>query len=82
MRASRFRSSTWAMSLPITLALIVAFLALAVFAGWRGSLPWDPSKGVRMAPWRLIMLLAGAAVFVLGVHLAALLGAPQPPTPY
>jgi hypothetical protein len=30
-----------------------------------------------MVPWRLIMLLAGAAVFVLLVHLGALLGVPQ-----
>ena len=70
------------MTLPVTLALIVGFLALAVFAGWRGSRPWNPGKGVRMAPWRLIMLFSGAAAFLLGIHLAALLGAPQPPTPY
>jgi hypothetical protein len=70
------------MTLPVTLTLIAGFLALAVFAGWRGSMPWNPSKGVRMAPWRWIMLLSGAAAFFLGIHLAALLGAPQPPTPY
>lgn len=60
----------------MTLGLMAAALALAVFAGWRGARPWD-LKGVRMAPWRLIMLLSGAAVFILGVHLAALLGAPM-----
>lgn len=62
------------LTLPVTLALIAAALALAVFAGWRGAKPWDPRKGVRMAPWRLIMLLSGAAVFVLVIHVGGLLG--------
>ncbi len=62
-----------------TLILIGAALALCVFSGWRGALPWDPSRGVRMVPWRLLMVLSGAAIFILGVHLAHLFGAPQPP---
>ena len=65
------------MDLPVTLALTVAFVGLAVFAGWRGALPWDPRRGVRMAPWRLIMVLSGAVVFILLIHLGALLGMPQ-----
>ena len=64
------------MSLPLTLCLIAASLVLAVFAGWRGARPWD-LKGVRMIPWRLIMVMSGAALFILVVHLAALLGAPM-----
>lgn len=61
----------------MTLIALGAALALAVFAGWRGARPWNPAVGeVRMVPWRLIMVLAGAAVFVLAVHLGALLGAP------
>lgn len=67
------------MSLPVTLALIAALVGLAVFAGWRGSLPWNPTRGVRMAPWRMIMLLSAAGVFFLLIHLAALLGAPMRP---
>jgi hypothetical protein len=67
------------LNLPVTLALIAAVLALAVFAGWRGALPSDPVKGVRMAPWRLIMVLSGALLFVLVVHLAALAGLIQTP---
>lgn len=67
------------MDLTLTLALTGAAIALAIFAGWRGARPWDPRRGVRMAPWRLIMLLAGAGIFVLVVHLGALLGAPQRP---
>ena len=65
------------MSLSLTLALLAAAVALAVFAGWRGSLPWDLRRGVRMIPWRFIMMLSAAAVFILVVHLAALMGVPQ-----
>ncbi|HZV84018.1 MAG TPA: hypothetical protein VFF48_03440 [Brevundimonas sp.] len=65
------------MDLPVTLALTAAFAALAVFAGWRGARPWDPRRGVRMAPWRLIMVMAGAAVFILLIHVGTLLGMPQ-----
>lgn len=67
------------MSLPVTLGLIAALVGLTVFAGWRGSLPWNLSRGVRMAPWRMIMLLSAAMVFFLLIHLAALLGAPMRP---
>lgn len=65
------------MSLSVTLALIIAAVALTVFAGWRGAQPWDPRKGVRMIPWRAIMLLSATAVFILAIHLAALMGMPM-----
>lgn len=65
------------MSLSVTLALIAAAVALTVFAGWRGARPWDPRKGVRMIPWRVIMLLSATAVFILAIHLAALMGMPM-----
>ncbi|KQY91067.1 hypothetical protein [Brevundimonas sp. Root1423] len=67
------------MDMTLTLALTAAAIALAVFAGWRGSRPWDPRRGVRMTPWRLIMLLAGAGVFILVIHIGTLLGVPQRP---
>jgi hypothetical protein len=67
------------MSLTVTLALLVAALSLAVFAGWRGSRPWDPRRGVRMVPWRFIMLLSGAAIMVLAIHIGTLMGVPQRP---
>ena len=60
----------------MTLIALGAALTLAVFAGWRGARSWNPAGRVRMVPWRLIMVLAGAAVFVLAIHLGALLGAP------
>lgn len=67
------------MDMTLTLALIVAALGLTVFAGWRGARPWDPRRGVRMIPWRPIMLLAGTGVFILVIHLGTLLGVPQRP---
>jgi len=67
------------MSLTVTVALLVAALALAVFAGWRGARPWDPRRGVRMVPWRFIMLLSGAAIMVLAIHIGTLMGVPQRP---
>jgi hypothetical protein len=59
-----------------TLALLVAAVALAVFAGWRGALPPDPLRGVRMVPWRFVMLVSGAIAFLAVIHIGALLGAP------
>ena len=67
------------MDLTVTLALVAAAVALTVFAGWRGARPWDPRRGVRMIPWRLIMVLAAAAVLVLLIHVGTLLGVPQRP---
>ena len=67
------------MDLTVTLALVAAAVALTVFAGWRGARPWDPRRGVRMIPWRLIMVLSAAAVLVLLIHVGTLLGVPQRP---
>lgn len=67
------------MDMTLTLALIGTALALGIFAGWRGAQPWDPRRGVRMVPWRLIMLLAGTGIFILLIHLGTLLGVPQRP---
>lgn len=67
------------MSMTLTLGLTAAVLALGVFAGWRGARPWDPRRGVRMMPWRFIMLLSGVGVVVLLVHVGTLLGVPQRP---
>lgn len=65
------------MSLTVTLAALAAAIALTVFAGWRGARPSQPHLGVRMIPWRFLMVLGGAAVMVLLIHVAALLGMPQ-----
>ncbi len=65
-------------SLSLTLILLAVCLAVTVFAGWRGQRPPDLLKGVRMAPWRFLMLLFGAISFLLAVHLAALFGITHP----
>jgi len=62
------------MTFGTTLVALLAFLALAVFCGWRGGRNPDPKSGPRLIPWRLIMVLAAAAVFLLIVHLAGLAG--------
>ncbi len=67
------------MSLTLTLALLAAAFGMAVFAGWRGSRPWDLTRGVRMIPWRFIMLLSGVAILILTIHLGTLMGVPQRP---
>lgn len=65
------------MDLTSTLAATLAAAALLVFAGWRGARPWDPSRGVRMIPWRLVMVLSAAVVLVLLIHVGTLLGVQQ-----
>lgn len=62
------------MSLTETLALAAAFLALAVFAGWRGARPPNPLKGPRMVPWRPIMVAAAVGLILMLVHAVNLLG--------
>ena len=67
------------MDATLTLILLVASIAIAVFAGWRGSRPTDIMRGPRMIPWRFIMLLFAALVFFLLIHLMAeLSGRPLP----
>lgn len=66
------------MSLTLTLSLLFAAAAVTLFAGWRGARAPDPRKGPRMAPWRFIMLLGAALIFLLLIHVATLLGAPRP----
>lgn len=70
------------MDATLTLILLVASIAIAVFAGWRGSRPTDIMRGPRMMPWRFIMLVAGALTFLLLIHLASTLSGRPLPTPY
>ncbi len=50
------------MELPLTLTLAGGFVAMAVFAGWRGARPPNPHRGPRLVPWRFLMLLAAVGV--------------------
>lgn len=60
--------------MPITLAATAFFAALAVFAGWRGARPPDLARGVRMIPWRPIMVFSAAGVLLMLVHAVNLMG--------
>lgn len=60
--------------MPLTLSITGAFLALAVFAGWRGARPPDFTKGVRMIPWRGVMVFSTAGALIMTVHIVNLLG--------
>jgi hypothetical protein len=62
------------MSLTLTLLLAAAFVATALFAGWRGARPPDPMRGPRLVPWRFLMTLSACGALVLVVHLVNLLG--------
>lgn len=62
------------MSLTVTLIAAVCMAALAVFAGWRGARPPDLVRGVRMMPWRPIMVACGMVALMLLVHVVNLLG--------
>ena len=62
------------MDFNVTLGLLAAFVAAGVFCGWRGSLPSQPARGVRMAPWRPLMVASAVGVLVMLVHLANLMG--------
>ncbi|HEX5775198.1 MAG TPA: hypothetical protein VFX95_00825 [Caulobacteraceae bacterium] len=62
------------MDFNVTLGLLAAFVAAGVFCGWRGSLPSQPAKGVRMIPWRPLMVASAVGALVMLVHLANLAG--------
>lgn len=62
------------MNLPVTSALLAFFLVFGAFCGWRGSLPSQPLKGVRMVPWRPLMVACAAGALLMLVHLANLMG--------
>jgi hypothetical protein len=62
------------MDFNVTLGLLGAFVSAGVFCGWRGSLPSQPAKGVRMIPWRPLMVASAVGALVMLVHLANLAG--------
>jgi hypothetical protein len=66
------------MDLTATLSTLVAAVALAVFAGWRGSRPPDLMRGPRMVPWRFVMVLSSAVALFMILHLMTLAGYEPP----
>lgn len=69
------------MDLTVTIIVLVALLALAVFCGWRGARPPNVIKGPRLMPWRPLMMACAVAIMLLLVHLANLLGVQTGPPP-
>jgi hypothetical protein len=59
-----------------TLTLIALALAasLGVLCGWLGARPPNPARGPRLIPYRFLMLLAGAGVLLLLIHVRELAG--------
>lgn len=62
------------MEFHVTLGLFIAFVAAGVFCAWRGALPSQPAKGVRMIPWRPLMVACAVGALITIVHLANLAG--------
>lgn len=67
------------LGLTLTLWIGGGALAFAIFCGWRGARAPDLTRGPRLIPWQLLMMLSGAGVVLMAVHAAALLGL-SPPT--
>jgi len=62
------------MTVQVTFAAALVAIALAALFGWLGARPPDPVRGVRMIPWRFLMVLSAAAAVLMLVHLANLFG--------
>ena len=62
------------MELYLTLAGLAFLILIAAFSGWMGARPVDPVKGPRLIPWRFLMVLAGAAAWLVGRHAMSLAG--------
>jgi hypothetical protein len=62
------------MNLTATLICLAGAGAIAAVAGWMGARPFDPRRGPRMVPWRIIMVAATVWGLLMLVHLANLSG--------
>lgn len=61
------------MTLPLTLAILAASVAIYAYGSWRAAQPADPLRP-RLLPWRPIILTAGVVGLLMLVHLANLFG--------
>ena len=62
------------MDFKVTLGLFIGFAAAGAFCGWRGALPSQPAKGVRMIPWRPLMVACAVGALIMLIHLVNLAG--------
>ena len=51
------------LNLPETIAAIVLGAAICAFCGWKGAQAAHPRRGVRMTPYRFLMLLSASFTF-------------------
>jgi hypothetical protein len=64
------------MNMQATAILAGLALAATVLFGWLGARPARPLARPRMAPWRVLMLLAFTLMIALLVHVVGLLRGP------
>lgn len=62
------------MTWPLTVAAIIADIALLGLAVWQSGRPRKDSLDARWIPWKFVILLAGAFLVYLAVHVANLMG--------
>ena len=62
------------MTLLVTAAFAALAAGLAALCGWLGARPADPHRGVRLMPYRFLMLLFAAGCLAMLVHMANLVG--------
>jgi len=58
----------------ITIAAIVVFGGLTVFAGWKSGRPRKDSLKVQWVSWPLVTMLAATAAIFAIIHVVGLLG--------
>lgn len=62
------------MDFQLTLGLLIGFVVVGGFCAWRGALPSQPAKGVRMMPWRPLMVICATGALLMLIHLINLMG--------
>ncbi len=58
----------------VTIAAIVVFGGLTVFAGWKSGRPRKDSLKVQWVSWPLVTMLAATAAIFAIIHVVGLLG--------
>ena len=62
------------MDWPVTLIVTTLGVAVTAVCGWRGARPPDFSRGPRLFPYRLVMVLGAAFVMLMLAHMLNLAG--------
>lgn len=62
------------MDMIATLILLAVASGLTALCGWAGARPPNPVRGVRLVPYRFLMIVGASATMLVLVHLVNLLG--------